>query len=273
MDGAVEAIRKRGWRQGSIFPKEAHEAISRVRGTPAGEGTCYIVLSQSCDVVHGDLKAEPTVEVLAARRLAGSKKDGNYTFGKNARCLHFDVDEATVGIAHEVLARERFHVPRSLLSEFAPDGNRALSPESVSLLVRWVVARFSRTAFPDAFNDRLSAHEKKLKKALASLDEVESLYLALDTWDELPPDQPYRIALVGVLRAEDAESAEARQRAEHALGELVACINRCAGLVVDDHELRADSEMTLRDARYHARWYLDAISLKNPEHKVAPPTR
>lgn len=273
MGDAVEAIRKHGWRQGSVLPKEAHEALSRVRGTPIGKEHCCIVLSQSCDVVHDDLKTEPTVELLAARRLSGNKKDGNYTFGKNARCLHFDVEEGAVSIAHEAFARDRFSVSRALLGEFVRDQNRALSPETVSLLVRWVVARFSRTAFPDAFNDRLSAQDKKLKKALAKLDKVESLYLALQTWDELPPDDPYRIALVGVLRAEDAENAEVRQRIEHALGELAACINRCAGLVVDDHQLCADSEMTLRDARYLARWYLDAISLKDPEHQIVPPAQ
>jgi len=273
MGEAVEAIRKHGWRQGSVLPKEAHEALSRLRGAPIGEEHCCIVLSQSCDVVHGDLKAEPTIDVLAARRLAGSTKDGNYTFGKNARCLHFDVEEGSVGIAHEALAHDRFSIPRALLGEFARDGNRALSPETVSLLVRWVVARFSRTAFPDAFNERLSAQEKKLKKALAKLDKVESLYLALDPWDELTPDHPYRITLVGVLRAEDAESAEVRKRLEHALGELAACINRCAGLIVEDHQLCADSEMTLRDARYLARWYLDAISLKDPEHQIVPPAQ
>lgn len=132
---------------------------------------------------------------------------------------------------------------------------------------------FSRTAFPDAFNDRLAAQEKKLYKALAKLHKVESLYLALDTWDELPPDHPYRIALLGVLRAEDAEHAEVRKRLERALGGLAACINRCAGLIVNNGQLCADREMTVRDARYLARWYLDAISLKDPSTRSCPPAQ
>jgi len=80
-------IEAKGWRQGSVLLVEKNDALYEKQHLIEG---LYVLISQSCDIVHEDFKNEPIVELLHIKEIEQAKYDGNYTCGKNPRTLHFE---------------------------------------------------------------------------------------------------------------------------------------------------------------------------------------
>lgn len=266
----TEAIRANGWRQGSIVAPSDHPAIQQYAPCSLAARDCCIVLSQSCDVVCRDLEAEPIVEIVLASRL-NSPADGNYTHAKNARRLHFHIVVNGNLEGYEAHIRSRFSIPRSLLQTVRPDVERAVRPLELSEIISWILARYDRVAFPDEFNSRIAATvAKKIKPALEKLTRMKSIYVGLNTWDELPADQKYSMTVLGTLQAEDFEQPEIRQAMEQGLSVVAAALHNVPGIVVEDFTVLSEADVTLDLVRTLARWNFDYISLRDPSAHVLP---
>lgn len=268
----IEKIRGGGWRQGSVFPTTAHSALTAYARCPIYATDCCIVLTQSCDIVFADFDLEPTVELVLARKL-DSPTDGNFTHARSARRLHFHVETSGMELGYEAYIRDRFTAPRQLLADYAPDDKRGLSDSDYSDLIAWVVARYKRDAFPDAFNERIRATvEQKIKPALKKLPKIKALYLSLHTWDELPDKAVYQMQLVVTLNSEDFENISVRQPIEKGALQIATALNDCSGVVVEEATVLSEKDVSLDMLRYYGRWNFDYLSFKDPAKHVQPPS-
>jgi hypothetical protein len=268
----VEEIRAKGWRQGSIFSPQTHKALAEFAPTVLQPTDCCIVVTQSCDIVCPDFDAEPVAEVVLARKL-DSPTDRNFTHARSARRLHLQVEITGTERGYEAQIKERFNVPRRLLAAHNPDPDRKVRDTDYNDLITWLVARYDRHAFPDAFNERIrAATELKIKPILKKLPKIKALYMALKTWDELPEETAYRLELLITLNAEDFEVIQTRQAVEKGAMGIAAALSECPGIEVDDARVFSEKEVTLDMLRYVGRWNFDYMSLKNPSVHIQPGT-
>ncbi|SRR5258708_2503916 len=266
----IEDIRAKGWRQGSIFPAAAHTELAKHTRVQLSPDDCCIVLTQSCDIVFPDFDVEPVVEVVSARWL-NSPTDGNFTHARSARRLHFHVAVRGAETGYEAHIRDRFNAPRELLARYAPDDIRGLPDTDYNDLITWIVARYERHAFPDAFNDRIRvATEQKIKPILKKLPKIKALFLALDSWDELSDKTAYRMDLVVTLNAEDYDNVAVRQAVEKGTLEISSALADCKGVIVDEANVRSERDVSLDMLRYAGRWNFDYMSLKEPAKHAQP---
>jgi hypothetical protein len=232
------------------------------------EDDCCVVISQSCDVVHRDFAIEPAVELVLARSLR-SPANGTYTYAKNARRLHFFVEQGRQEIPHEALARERFSVPRELLGEHPPDSTRRLGKTELRALLNWIWSRYGRQAFPDKFNDRITqVVERKIKPILKKLPRLKTLYVSLSSWEELPADTDYKVFLIGTMQVEDFETVETRTAAEKGILQIASSLRSCAGVQVSEAQVLSEADITLDYVRTLERWNFDHISLQDTDGHV-----
>jgi hypothetical protein len=268
----IDDIKRHEWRQGDILPADARQAIQSHIDVELFHNDCCIIASQSCDVLCADFAAEPAVELVIARPVAGAA-DGNYTFAKNARRLHLEVLIDTEPRIYEALANERRSFPRHHLATYAPDTRRRLSADTTEQIVQWLVSRYRRKAFPDAFNARTAVvFDRKIKPRLKRLTQVTALYVALSRWDELPPGVDYKMVLLGTMLRSQYTDPALRAAAETGIGEIAASLATCVGIDVEDFAVRSEADVTLDEARQLSRWHLDYVSLgDSAKHAPLPP--
>jgi hypothetical protein len=233
---------------------------------PFGASDYLIVISHDCDVVRDRLDDEPDVEVMVARSVTGAELDGNLTNGKNPRAIQFRLDHpiGVIGLA----AFERYTLPRPWLANLTPSGE--LSADDKLVLGRWLASRYSRAAFPDAFNDRTTA----VRSDLASLVKkpgrpLTAVLLALDTYDELGPDASYSVELIGLVR-EDIEESAALD-AEKAIAAIAGRLGACQGIDLLDWRVESEASVTVADIRALRAWDLAHVSARYPNHEPPAP--
>ncbi len=167
--GEAANIKTLGWQQGSVLPAEVviaiadHVAAQNV--SPEGlEQAWVVVVSQDCDLVHGSYDAEPFVELVIGRPIA--QVDAVKMHGRNPRLLHLvgHAGEDSVRLAFSV--HDKVRVSRDALSERGPCTLRSIDADDVDMIAGWLAKRYTRAAFPDAFNDRLIPAHKNIDKAI-----------------------------------------------------------------------------------------------------------
>ena len=131
---------------------------------------------------------------------------------------------------------DRYEVPRALFLHHEPDQDRHLSKNAVTNLQAWYALRYSRPAWPDAFNDRWSPAKKALLKVLHPLKEdvAEVRVAILERDDELPAGSDYHVTLFFIVDDETWNGdPEARHAAQLAFAEFTAALENCDGIEVD----------------------------------------
>lgn len=192
------AIREKGWRQGSILQNEDVRDYLGSSETPSDE-IVGIVITQSCDLVHHSLEGEPSVEILLGKIV--DKPNPSFRFSKHPRKLHLhlahtDTNEQFV----ELVPHEKSIVARELLKDIEPDPARFLPEQDLRVLTSWLAARYDRPALPDAFNDRIHASIKGQEKIAKRIsDSVLALFIDIQPFEELPPEEVYIVNFVAVV--------------------------------------------------------------------------
>jgi hypothetical protein len=259
------------WRQGHILSKEAVSELRQQGFLPLdGFDDAWIVaISHSCDLASSDFDAEPHAELIPGRPIEARAIDGNCAWGKNPRLLHVPVDE---DVALEFWAHQRLLVPRRELLRTVPDRERLLPPDQTEVLVRWVAKRYWRSAFPDEFNLRISEVANKVRGTLKKRGGVAmaSIWVMLNSEDELPAEQDYEVAVRGVMTVDDHENEEARTAVSDALEAVVRRMTACPGVLVRTWDVVPESDMSLDDVRYYKRWDYDDLSHREPGAASTP---
>jgi hypothetical protein len=197
-----------------------------------------VIASQTCDIVAPNLSQEPHVEVFWCRAIEHTR--AQYRDIRSTRRLDFRPDRENhpdrVLTVHA--AFDRYVLPRSILENGSPRGDRSLSDASVRRLQAWMALRYSRPAWPDNFVKRIDTARDQLIEALtvAEKDDIAEVRIALSPQtSELNDRQSYRIAVFFVVDEQIWESDPDKRGVIHeAFAKFISSLKRCPGIEIDD---------------------------------------
>ncbi len=266
-------VKELGWRQGSILPPELCQELieaDELRSQEAG-GAVPIVISHACDITNKKLADEPFVELLMAQLLPGDATNGLLVHGRNPRRLQFVLRIDGVLRIAEARAHDRCFIDRNRLMGHAPDPARTCEPQALDEVVLWLTKRYNRAAFPDTFNERIRKTQRPIATALAAHgQDMQEIFIAMSSWEELPADQSYEVTLVATMSVDDFEDAAKRQRAQAALDTMEEKLQSCAGIEVTDATLASDAKVSLDDLHLLKRFDYDYLSAD--DDVIRPPS-
>lgn len=251
---APESIKTNGWRQGSVLQNDLAERLAKPR-FPDWRGAQHraVVLSQDCDVVSGSYELEPTVELI--RATVTSDPDKAIRHGRNPRRLQI---EDPAGALLDFSIHDRWTVPRSELESSAPSGEPSVEGDSLHILAEWVAKRYTRAAFPDAFNDRTRSANKKIHQELKKNGElITGLFLAISPDDECLSAQSYEVALRVTATQETLGPKTAELALLKTTQRIAEALRTCQGIEVVDYALVSESAFPLADLQFYRRWDWD----------------
>lgn len=161
-----QLIMSKGFRRGSIID---FASLCEVACLPdkvikwVADGQAVAIISlYDCAVVYDSLDKEPWLYVTIAKKIESVQ--GNYTFGKNERVLHFNlVDEG--GSIHSVESNAvgaSIHLSREVLANEKLQPIKDLKVEHLSDLLTWVSERVNRSTFEDDFNEAVKTKAYKV---------------------------------------------------------------------------------------------------------------
>jgi hypothetical protein len=268
--------RETNWRQGHVLPHAAaqHFALFNAAGP---EATCVVVISHDCDLANDSLAVEPEVEVIVGRVVAN--ENGNYTWGKAPRTLHYDVMRNNAAVYVELVNTSKRAIPKSDLAAFEPDPVFSIDGKALAVLRSWLGARYNRAAFPDAFVNRMQSTEadKKLAKALKDQGQLISfVYFDLDGGQnvERKDGDPYELNIVMVfVPGDDPEAAadEADKVAESVEKAVRARLKDPKVIVLKACFPISEDDLPVSRARILTQWRLEYMTLKADEVQTGPP--
>lgn len=266
-ESIVGAVQAHGWRQGCILPPAAHADVEAAIGHALEPQAACIVITHSCDLARPD----PTLDVEIALALpTGKKLDSGRAQGRSRKKLQIELSLSGSRQAVEIPAQSRHDIPLPILAQYTPDPERSLDDENREILIAWLVARYARPGFPDAFENRLAKERKALEEAAAGLRWIWRVYVGLSTWHDLPDEAPYQARVFCVMKAEDFEELGKRQEAGAAVTRFLAALAQCPGieLNIDAQEaLVPDDDFTLYEERHLRRWErFDFMSFRDAAH-------
>ena len=266
MPQVSDVVRAAGWRQGSIARPADNEtllAASVDRVPEPGESVVRLVaVTQDCDLVQ-EPDIEPFVEFIACREYEAVEP--LYRYGRNPRLLHLQtIGEDGPGPWLHVSIHNRFRVGKETLIGMTVDEELRLEPDDARLLNRWIAKRYTRPAFPDAFNARLDAVGGRLERLYKSLEGeiVTGVFLEVAD-DENVDDVPYEIAVRITARIEAWENEVTRAALSRFEERLSTILDDCPGVIVadDDIQILPEDDLTLADLRRFRRLDRDYRSL------------
>lgn len=267
-------VRSSAWRQGQVLPDEAAVALNLTGTDTAGPGhVVAVVITHDCDLVNN---IEPYVEVIVGRRIGAT--DGNLTHGKSPRTLHLGFCSGGGVVPVELQALDKKQLNKNDLVNYVPDATWSLDADNLSILQRWLAARYRRAAFPDAFetclkNTGLDKALANTVKPLGALVRVVYFNVTESGTAELPVYE-LEIVLVydayganGLIQAEKAAEAiedKFRQRLDNGSNP-----NMCA---IDFRSCRAisDEALTYKQSLELKQWRLDYLSLRDDPRQEMP---
>jgi len=250
LDDAGSRLRALGWHQGALIPVSADTALANLLPSNVEYA---VVASQDCDIV-ASVSNEAAVDLLPA--VLSTDSSGELLYGKQPRRLCMALENgqfATVDI------RQRVTVDKGVLVAIAPIADAPAKVPDRKMLAKWLGKRYSRHAFPDAFNTRLRAQKSKLD-ALSKRPQsrsITAILLQLDTEDELGPDETYKVVLWFACRPANAENPEIRKHLEEYAAAFADVLKSCSGVQVDEFEVRSHLDINLDDLELMKRFDFD----------------
>lgn len=275
MAGTSLSSRNTLWRQGCILPQEAVREFGLDNHDDSVE-VCAVVITHDCDLASSPA-VEPDVEVIPGRVV--SELNGNYTWAKSPRTLHFQANHSGELVVIELLSTKKSLVSKDTLLAFKPDSSYSLDGRQLNVLRSWLASRYQRAAFPDSFVDRMKATKaevklgKKIEKYGAAISFV---YFDLDHGAMIERDEgdPYELSVVLVFNprndpasaADEADTAalEIEQMLETCFkGSSFIRLNACFAISEDD--------LPLSQARVLTQWRLEHMTLRAAEDQLGSP--
>lgn len=219
----------------------------------------YILLTQDCDILHHDYRDEPDVELHIARPAA--EVDGNLLNAKNPRSLQFAVTDRL----YEIRMHERCRAPRECLLGHVPQ-ELNLGEDLIRTIIRWTANRYLRSAFPDAFNERLAVARKSMRKIEAALKRdgalITGIFLWVDPPEEIATQEQYRIIMRLTAKEEVLEQTATETRALALTETIRQEFDGIDGVEITDYQLVSEADFSLADMRTMLRWDYDYLSYR-----------
>lgn len=263
-EDAGTQLRAAGWRQGSVVQGEILSTLG------FSECDLAVVVSQDCDVVQS-VDVEPDVELILGRRRDAPRPDCR--FGRNPRELDLEIVGRTGAVTFRI--RERVMASKEHLAAHRP-APVALVPRDMALLAKWIARRYTRPAWPDAFNERLRAVDDRLERLFKSGAGVPitSILLRLEPEDdELAEGEPYRLAAWLTVSADSLMNDAASKCAYEFERRFKEILGSCDGIVLEEEgtEVRSEDDVTMADLRELRRFDRDYRSAAPKPGGQLPP--
>ena len=193
--------RETQWRQGDLL---------------TFDGNLFLLISHDCDIC-ADHDIEPDVECIPCN--IDVARNGSLTLGKNPRRLQLECFRPgnENGAIVELRARDKRFIPKSDLFGSAQLFELQLPSGQQVVLRRWLSARYSRSAFPNTFEE----HMRQVSAAVDSLSKkqgsgIRALYFDLDDGEMIERDDPtdhYQL-IIYVVYPTDTPDSVAQEFAE-----------------------------------------------------------
>lgn len=148
----AETDRQFSWRQGDVLTDEAAKTLGLQHSEDA-DSTFAVIVSHDCDLTAVADK-EPESELIVGRRI---EKLGKDSFAKTARRLHIEYQTKKGPVVLELMATGKQSISKPDLFATEPRKDMWLDGQGISILQRWLAARYHRAAFAEAFENRLRA--------------------------------------------------------------------------------------------------------------------
>lgn len=232
-----------GWQAGAVIPESMLPALAphmkhSGKNDPAviASSDWLVVVSQTCDVVHADLNKEPFIEVIHCKQRSDIRPE--YQGRKSPRELDFKPDKekhATVFLTVHA-TKDRYVVSRELFANQKADIGRQLSYTAIINIQKWYALRYTRPAWPNAFNIRLKSYNKELIKAIkpVAIDEVEIRVAIKEKDEELDVSKKYHLSVYFLVDQIFWDTDPGiRKLANTAFIDFVSILNKCSGISVN----------------------------------------
>ena len=238
-----EKILSNGWKQGALISKndEGFKAL----GFSRESHDLYVLVSHSCDIAAYSYAKEPHVEFMGAE--FDPKENKALAHRRNPRKLQILLSDGDYPFI-TLDINSRVFINRKLLATVSAEAS-SISQDALNELQMWISARYRRSAFPDEFNSRIDKAKEIIEEDAKKNGDrnIYGLYLDLNTMEELG-DEDYEIVVMGVVREELGEVGDSNwNEAEDYLEFVIEQIQNCEGINVKDHEVVADSGITLKE--------------------------
>lgn len=255
-----------GWKQGVLLsPNDA--ALRQGAHYKIDDTDRLLIVSQTCDLVQGSFDREPYFEVLCIHPL-GQVPSGECQGGKNSRRIEFSLG-ADDQISHwYALPFERHVLARELLLDSRP--NNVVDDENVlAMILRWLSRRYTRTAFPEAFVDRLNTRKKEIAKKFGRLNPyVSGVYIRLDPFDELDSSSKYDVEVIFVMEAEKFDDPDQHRECSDIANQLEAQLGKCLGIEITDLSLESTASLTIEELKGFREWDYSYLSFRDPQNSA-----
>ena len=255
-----------GWRQGSVLTRDAVDDFGL--GLPEDRDRVrVVVISHDCDLAN-DTGKEPFVEVIVGRLV--DQADGNSSWGKSSRTLHYTVGCAGSEECIELVSTCKASVDKERLAQYSPDSRYSISHECLALLRSWLAARYRRPTFPDAFNDRMrnTGAAKELANVLAKHGTNIS-FVFFDLGDnrniECNGHETYQLTVVLAFRpgANPDVAADDADVVADKIGAALRCkLQSGSGIVLRDCFPISEDDISVSRAKLLDLWDLDYVSFR-----------
>lgn len=268
-----EILKKLGWQQGALLELGADDRLTEhMHYEDVPEDARFLVLTQTCDLIQDIPKREPFFEVLCLRPLNG-EPDGNYADGKNSRRIEFKANEG--GLPREYWYAhpfERHLVDRMMLLDHEPSGFIDTS-DDLAMILKWVVRRYNRTAFPDEFERQIGAKKvrKAIRNSVVALNPfVSDVLVHLEPFRDLEDGEGYTLRIMLLMRQEQFDDPDQYDQCAELKAQLEEALNKPDRVEVDEITIESPATVTLEDVAGFKSWDFSYLSYRDPEAAAEP---
>ena len=258
-----------GWRQFSIIRPSGHRYICQYAKhiTINANNDLLLIITQTCDLVS-DVDKEPFFEVVLLRPL--DRPPGNeFQHGKNARRLELTLEIEGNSQHYFIMPHERFFVRHERIKNIRP--YEAIQDKTTTdLLIKWLTNRYSRTAFPDAFDRRWKTRKKQIEGIIKQLLLVQDIYIKLVQFGELIEGEEYEVEILLLMDAKYFDSPETYEKYDRLRKRLEDQFIQCDGINVESIDLASNAQKTIGEIQGYARWDYSYLSYRDPVNNEFP---
>lgn len=257
------------WKQGLLL-SAADVALRQGAHYTVNDQDRLLIISQTCDLVQGSFDREPYFEVLCIHPLEHSPS-GDFQGGKNSRRIEFSLGSADQISHWYALPFERHVLPRELLVDGRTPGDAIDDENVLTMILHWLSRRYTRTAFPETFVDRVNTKKKEIAKKFKQVNPyVSGVYIRLNPFEELDTESDYKVEMILVMEAERYDDPMQHDACSEILKQLEAQMASCKGIDIMDVALESTASLTFEDVNGFREWDYSYLSFRDPDNSAAP---
>ena len=249
MTGLRERLIAGGWKQGVIL--DLGSLLQA--GVAVMEGCVgFLVLTQTCDCINPDFGKEPHLELLplVPRKTKKGKPDPDFENGQNPREIHFWITLRGEPMCVFSRIKDIQLIPRERIEAYRFSDEIVISREEIDDIVEWRAARYSRTAFPEAFETAFRTIKEGFSEIIARNESaIESLLISISPFGEIEEGDGYEITLHMMVTPAVMGQAETIESLKESAREIEDLFTSCAAFVDAECAVTGLDEMTLWNSR------------------------